>query len=48
MDVMCVTLSSAQSPMSWLKAEASLNMKFIFVTLSTCQPLSGWLKDEAL
>ena len=44
---MLVTLSTAQSPMSWLKAEAAWNMETMLVTLSTAQSPMSWLKAEA-
>jgi len=44
---MLVTLSTAQPPMSWLKAEAYQNIWYMLVTLSTAQPPMSWLKAEA-
>jgi len=43
---MLVTLSTAQSPMSWLKAEAPPNIRSMLVTLSTAQSPTSWLMAE--
>ena len=43
---MAVTLSTAQPPMSWLKAPASQNILAISVTLLVAQPPMSPLKTE--
>ena len=40
-------LSSRHQPRCWLKAEALMNISFMFVTLSSAQSPMSWLKDEA-
>ena len=44
---MLLTLSTTQSPMYWLNAEASRNIELVSVTLWTAQPPMSWLKAEA-
>ena len=45
--LMSVTLSTAQSPMSWLKAEAEVNILSIVVTPEVSQAAMSSLKDAA-
>ena len=47
MKFMLVTLSTAQSPMSWLKAEAPRNIWSMLVTPEVSHALMSSLKDAA-
>ena len=47
MNRMSVTLSIAQPPMSWLKAEAYQNMWDMLVTPEVSHAPMSWLNDEA-
>ena len=44
---MLLTPEVSHAPMSWSKAEASLNIQLMSVTPEVSQPPMSWLKAEA-